>query len=159
MTTLSAPPAAGDPFPSLDLIDAQGEHTTLSAQAGGRVSLVYLMRTPTCPVCNSHLRHISRLAAQDAWGSAGLIVITPGAAEEAASVAERHSGSPLRVLASTTAHARLGLAVRGMLQQSGSFVLDPAGRVLHATHATVPTGSFNPTAAQEAVASALQAAR
>jgi peroxiredoxin len=140
MSTLSAPLTAGATLPTLTLVSPTGEPTSLDAFAASSPTVLYLMRTATCPVCHQHLRHLARMAAA---GEIGVpLVIVPGDASEAASVERRHPALAGRIVASETAHAALGLFVRMGLQQSGTYVVD-GGRVLYARYATVPVGSFD----------------
>jgi hypothetical protein len=57
------------------------------------------------------------------------------------------------VLASDTAHARLGLGTVALLQQSATIVLDPMGVVRSVRASTLPTGSFSAEEVTSAVAS------
>ncbi|WP_062385635.1 hypothetical protein [Demequina iriomotensis] len=136
MTTLSAPLAPGDALPRLSLVSPAGEAVALDAIAASSPrTVLYFMRTSTCPVCHQHLRAISRMGLP-------VTVIVPGGAAEADAVARRHPALASRIVASETAHADVGLFVRHGLQQSGTFVVAD-GRIVHARHATVPLGAFD----------------
>ncbi|WP_062516346.1 hypothetical protein [Demequina gelatinilytica] len=136
MSTLSAPLVAGDTLPRLALVSAAGAPVALETLAASSPrTVLYFMRTSTCPVCHQHLRAIGRMGLP-------AVVIVPGGAAEAAAVARRHPALAATVVASEDAHAAVGLFVRHGLQQSGTYVVEGA-RIIAARHATVPLGSFD----------------
>lgn len=153
MPPRSTPLAVGESMPSLHLTTADGKTTALALPVLER-TLVYFMRTSTCPVCHSHLRHIERARLTGQPLVERTVVVVPGDAESALSVENRHPSLAGRVLASETAHESVGLFVRGALQQSGSFVVEPSGKVVWARTATVPLGSYNEAEALEALTGA-----
>lgn len=138
--TLAAVPTPGASFPDLDLIDQHGESHPLSTVIAGRAAVVFFMRTHTCPVCHSHVRVLERLTEREGLSGAAAIVVTPGGASEAAAVARRTS---LPVFASGAQHASVGLGRFLFVQHSGTFVLDPTGRVIAARTGASPTSSFS----------------
>ena len=147
MTTLDRPIAAGETFPALTLMTAQGAELTYEPTAdvpgSGASVLVYFMRTPTCPVCHSHVAHLARMVAVKPDIAARLLIITPGDEADAAVVAARHAALADRIGASPSAHESVGLFVKMGLQQSGTYIVDAHGKVLWAKTATVPLGSFD----------------
>lgn len=147
MTTLDRPIATGETFPALTLTTAQGAELTCGPTAnvsGSEASvLVYFMRTPTCPVCHSHVAHLVRMVAAKPELAARLFIVTPGDEADAGLVAARHPALADRIGASLTAHESVGLFVKAGLQQSGTFIVNGQGTVLWAKTATVPLGSFD----------------
>ena len=136
MTATLESPAVGTIMPDIAVTDASGTARTLHQFAEGRRSLVYFMRTASCPVCNAHVKNIERLGLADTT----VVIVVPGSAADAASVAKRVG---LTVVSSgDSGHAEAGLGSSMGLQHSGTFVLDADGRVLLAKTATLPTGGF-----------------
>ena len=143
----ATPLSTGDRLPSLELFHASGEPAPFATLAGPNSAVLYFMRTSTCPVCHSHLRTITRspVLAQR------VVVVVPGAPADAAQVLRRHPLLTGRVVSSETAHASVGLFVRGGLQQSGTFVVDAAGSVTSARLSTLPVGAFSESEALAAL--------
>lgn len=109
----------GQQFPTLDLVSASGAETSLARETGGRVAVVHLMRSSSCPVCLAHAAALQRLLDSGSLGDAIAVLIAPGRAaeaEDAASRAARRSPAAL-VFASESAHAALGLETVALLQQ------------------------------------------
>jgi peroxiredoxin len=135
-TTIDAP-TLGSIMPDIALTEPDGSAHSLRALTSGRRSLVFFMRAATCPICNAHVKAIAALELKDT----AIVVVTPGTARDAASVAAK---TTLQVLASGEhGHAEAGLGRFLGLQHSGTFVLDADGRVLAARTATLPTGAFD----------------
>lgn len=151
MTPRTAPLAPGDTLPTLHLVNPAGEQVRTPVDSTHH-TLVYFMRTPTCPVCHSHLGHIERAHLGDEPLPERTVVVVPGSADDALAVEKRHPALTGRVYASTSAHEEMGLFVKAGLQQSGSFVVNPDGVVTWARTATVPLGSFNESEAIAALA-------
>ncbi len=143
MTTSAPTPAAvGAAMPDLTLQHPDGTATTLTAESDGAATLVYFMRTSTCPVCHAHLRALERLVRVGSLADHRVVVVVPGDPADAAHVARR-TGPELRVLASADAHAQAGLGVSMTLQHSGTFLLDDRGVVRYRRTAAVPLRSFD----------------
>lgn len=147
MTTLDRPIATGETFPALTLTTPQGAELTYEPTSNASDSeasvLVYFMRTPTCPVCHSHVAHLARVIAAKPELAARLFIIAPGDGADAGLVAARHAALADRIGASLTAHESVGLFVKAGLQQSGTFIVGGQGKVLWSKTATVPLGSFD----------------
>lgn len=143
MTTLTGPLAVGEYLPTLSLISPAGRRTTWADERPTETSIVYFMRTSTCPVCHQHLRALAALSVHEVPAAERTVIVVPGGAAEAAAVEKRHPALAGRVFASEDAHENVGLFVTMGLQQSGTFVADPQGSVLYTKTATVPLGSFN----------------
>lgn len=141
-TTVEAP-AVGSTMPDIRLETAEGAEASLFSLVGGHRAVVFFMRASSCPVCLAHAAEAARLRREGQFGSAVLIVVTPGGAAEIATVARRVSGDDVFVVGSGTGHAEVGLGRFLGLQHSGTFVLDGDGTVLAARTATIPTGAFN----------------
>lgn len=135
-TTIDAP-TVGSIMPDIALTAADGSAQSLRTLTNGRRALVFFMRAASCPVCNAHVKVIAGLELKDT----AIVIVTPGTAKDAASVAAK---TTLQVLASgESGHAEAGLGRFLGLQHSGTFVLDAEGRVLAARTSTLPTGAFD----------------
>lgn len=142
MPDQTIPPAVGFTFPDAPIMEPNGRASRLHEQLTQPATIMYFMRSPQCPVCNAHVRSLTREANAGSYGDAKVVVIVPGKANEASRVAQK-TGAAIAVWASTSAHETSGLHAKAGLQQSGTFVLDANGTVLAARVATVPTGAFD----------------
>lgn len=149
----ATPLAIDERFPTLELSHANGDGFSLETLLAAGPMVVYFMRTPTCPVCHSHLRQIARTTRHGASLARRTLVVVPGGPEDADAVARRHPDFSDRVVGSLTAHEAAGLFVRGGLQQSGTFVVAADGGVIASRAATVPIGSYNGAEVEAALAS------
>ncbi|WP_374975583.1 hypothetical protein ACEYYH_17515 [Microbacterium trichothecenolyticum] len=147
----TSPLIPGESLPELELTRSDGAVAELCDLLDKDRTLVYFMRTPTCPVCHSHLRQMTRTTFGGGALARRIVVVVPGDSNDAATVAARHPELSDRIVASATAHESIGLFVRAGLQQSGTFVVDSARTVLTARTATIPLGSFNEAEALEAL--------
>ena len=142
MTTLARPLAAHDTFPALALVTPTGEQTTWAHVRSPESTVVYFMRSSTCPVCHHHVRQLGSATVNGSPLAARTVIVVPGSAAEAAAVEQRHPALAGRIFASDDAHARVGLFVKMGLQQSGNFVVDPHETVTYAKWAAIPVGTF-----------------
>ena len=139
----TTPLTVGELLPALDLTRTDGTGVEIQPYLDSAPTVLYFMRTPTCPVCHSHLRQLARSTVAARPLSGRVLVVVPGTPEDAAAVARRHPGLADRVVASQTAHETIGLFVRAGLQQSGTFVVGRDRRVLSARSATVPLAAYS----------------
>lgn len=156
MSVRHLPLATGDAFPHLDLIDASGQP---ASDRAGKPRVYYFMRTHTCPVCHSHIKHLARLVEQGIVDLEHITIVAPGGPQEVTAVARRHPAVADAVVASETAHEQAGLFVKAGLQQSGTFVVSADGVIVHDQVATVPLGSYNEPATIAAYQAASRALR
>ena len=129
-------------MPDIQVHTADGMDVALRSLTAGRRSVVFFMRASTCPVCQAHAAEAVRLQRGGDFGAAALVIVTPGAAAEVATVARRVPGGDVVIVGSGSGHAEVGLGRFLGLQHSGTFVLDESGTVLAARTATIPTGAF-----------------
>jgi len=144
--------AIGDTLPRLDLTLPDGTAVSVDDIAVAPATLIYFMRTSTCPACHHHLRLLERSHVDGVVTSARTIVVVPGDATAAAAVVSRHPLFAGRVVASETAHAAVGLFSKAGLQRSGGLVIDASGRVTQSHFGTIPTSAFDLAAATSALA-------
>lgn len=148
----------GQHVPALELVSASGAETSLEREITGRVAVVHLMRTSSCPVCLAHAAAIQRMSDSGSLADAVVVLIAPGGvgeAQDAAARAARRSPSAM-VFASEDAHAALGPGKAALLQQSATIVLDTAGTVRAVRASTLPTRSFSAEEVRGAVADAVR---
>lgn len=119
-----------------------------------RNTVLYFMRASTCAQCNRHTRDLEKLGSELEQHNLDTIVIVPEDTATADKVKQRN-GLTMPVMAGNgAAHALAGLDKKflGLIQQSGTVVVDPAGRVLYKHVATNPEGSFDAKDFQEFLA-------
>lgn len=147
----TSPLTQGDSLPALTLFRPDGTRAQLDDLIAGCPLVVYFMRTPTCPVCNAHLRQMQRSSNRGGPRSMQLLVVVPGDPSDAAYVAGRHPELATRIASSADAHHAVGLFVKSGLQQSGTFVVDPTGKVIAARAATIPLVAYDETEVLQAL--------
>ncbi|MER7559812.1 redoxin domain-containing protein [Nocardioides sp. NPDC126508] len=108
---------------------------------GHRGTLIYFMRTTTCMMCNAHVRTLMSHAQDFRDRGVRVLVAVPEDATTAQAWVDRRQ-VPVPVV--TGLHGDLGLARRllGSMMQSGTVVVDAAGRVTYADIVTMPTGGY-----------------
>lgn len=143
MTDVAPPLAVGETMPDIALRRPDGTGAGLRDVVAGRASVVYFMRTSTCPVCHSHVAALVRAAEAGRLPGAGVHVLVPGDPSDAAEVRRRVPSPAVVVWATGTGHAEVGLGRFLALQHSGVFLLDAAGGVRYRRSATLPTQSFD----------------
>ncbi len=150
MAVLNRPPVVGAKIPDIDLVSPNGAPSGLRTIIGSHGAIVYFMRTPTCPVCNAHVKNLARLDANDEFSGVPPIVIVPGGKDAANIVAVRHGTANLSIWASEEGHALFGLDVKMTMQQSGTWVVDSDYTVSHATVSTIPIQGLDHVAVRAA---------
>ncbi|MET8849739.1 peroxiredoxin family protein [Amycolatopsis sp. NPDC004625] len=130
---------AGSPAPPLVLEDTEGRPVRLAGQA----TLLYFMRSASCPVCNRHVRELVESAGVLAAADVRVVIAVPEDRPAAAAWRAKHR-IPFPVLTGRP-HELVGLGRKlfGSMQQSGSVLVDAQGIVRHAHGATLPTGSYD----------------
>jgi hypothetical protein len=98
--------------------------SSLGEVVGDGRAVLYFMRSAACPICTAHARTLAGLAEAGALGDATVVLVTPGGAEDVATVRRRIPSPAVQVWASGTGHADVGLGRFLLLQHSGTFVLD-----------------------------------
>ncbi len=136
-------------LPHLTLTDADGTVIHDADLLGPGLTVLYFLRSASCPACLGHAR---RLAAARREGRVGVavVLVTPGGATDAAALRSALTGRStsgrlpegVRVVASGDAHALVGLDKTLMLQHSGTLLVDDQRHVRYSRTATVPTGSY-----------------
>ncbi|MCP2337632.1 peroxiredoxin family protein [Actinomadura rupiterrae] len=145
----------GSPAPAdVALEDTDGQAVRLSGQA----TLIYFMRSASCPICNRHVQDLVRSREEYAANGVEVCIAVPADRNEAAAWKAKR-GVPFRVLVgrSGTPHEMLGLNRKmfGSMQQSGSVLVDADGVVRHAHAATMPISSYD----RKGIAAAVQRLR
>ena len=143
MTDLAPPLAIGDPMPDIVLRRPDGSDARLRDVVVGSGSLVYFMRTSTCPVCHRHVAALVDAAEAGRFGDRAVHVLVPGEPDDAAYVRSRVPSPAVTVWSTGTGHAQAGLGRFLTLQHSGVFLLADDGAVRYRRSAAVPTQSFD----------------
>ncbi|WP_344312164.1 peroxiredoxin family protein [Fodinicola feengrottensis] len=141
-------------LPEIRMSDTEGKAVRLTDFPGQAV-LMFFMRSTTCPVCNLHVRHLVSRSAEFRAHGVQVIIAVPEDRVDAARWKEKQS-IPFPVISNSTGgpHTGVGLTkkVFGMMQQSGTLLIDRSGVIRYAHSATMPTGSYNRKAVQAAIA-------
>lgn len=136
----------GSIVPDIALEDTAGRPVRLADFRGRDNVLLYLMRSTTCPVCNSHVKDLAGRSAELAADDVRVLIAVPEGRQEAADwQAKRSLPFPVVTGRAGTPHEAIGLTrkVFGALQQSGSVLIDRDGVVRHAHGATMPVSSYD----------------
>lgn len=116
------------------------------AQYLGRQNVVlYFMREFSCPACRQHVRELSQLYPQLQASGTDVLVIGGGTQEEANRLSETYK-LPFTVAADPDreTYHNYGLhRAMGMIQRSGSIVVDKQGIVRYVQRVTLPTGALD----------------
>ncbi|MDQ4111642.1 MAG: redoxin domain-containing protein [Actinomycetota bacterium] len=108
---------------------------------GHRGTLIYLMRTTTCMICNAHVRTLTSNAKDFRDRGVRVLIAVPEETTAAQAWVDRRQ-IPFPVVPGL--HGDLGLARRllGSMMQSGTVIVDATGRVMYADIVTMPTGGY-----------------
>jgi len=118
-------------------------------------TVLYFMRAASCAQCNRHTRDLEKLLPELKLRGLDVIVIVPEDDNAAVKVKTRNKLSIPVMTGNNNAHALAGLDKKflGLIQQSGTVVINTAGAVLYKRIATNPEGSFDANEFQEYLAS------
>lgn len=157
--TAAQPVGIGDRMIDIDLIAPDGSTSTLRAAHHGTSAVVHFMRTSSCPVCLAHIATMQRMKDSGELGSAALVVVAPGAQQQAEDAAARVSrrAPGASTWASPDGHAALGLVKGALLQHSGTYVVDASSVVRAVTISANPLQGFSPSDTRTALAEIAQA--
>ncbi|MGA7149150.1 MAG: redoxin family protein [Microbacterium sp.] len=149
----------GMSLPLIELVTASGAVTSLEREVTGRMAVVHVMRSSSCPICLAHAAILQRMVDEGTLGDAAIVLIAPGGVDEAQDASSRtmRRSPAVTAFASETAHAVLGLGTVALLQQSATIVLDAEGIVRSVRASTLPTGSFSAAEVRSAAAEILPA--
>jgi len=120
-----------------------------------RGTVLYFMRASNCAQCNRHTRELEKLLPDLESHNLDVIVIVPEDAAAANKVRQRNNLTIKVMTGNGNAHALAGLDKKflGIIQQSGTVVVDRAGTVLYKRIATNPEESFKMKEFKEYLAS------
>lgn len=131
--------APGDALPPLALLH---RGVPFKPPATSKGTLYYFMRTADCPVCRAHVRRLTQL--WPTFERAGFsVVVVVNDATGASSVATSLK-PPFPVVSGAEAHRGLGFerVLFGLVQQSGTVVVDARNIIIKLVRATMPTSAF-----------------
>ncbi len=143
----------GEVAPQFELESSKGL-VKVASYRGQKNVLLYFMREFNCMVCRNHVKELARLYPE--LQAQGVEVIVIGGGEQ--KVAERLVETfklPFAVAGDKdrAVYHRYGLEkAMGVLQRSGSILLDRQGVVRYMQRATLPTGSLDKAELQTAIA-------
>jgi len=109
-----------------------------------RDTVLYFMRASSCAQCNRHTRDLEKLLPELENHNLDVIVVVPED-EAAAEKVRQQNNLTIKVMTGNgDAHALAGLDKKflGIIQQSGTVVINRAGVVLYKRIATNPEDSF-----------------
>jgi len=141
--------------PSLSLVDTTGRDASVDGPAAGNGTFVYFMRALTCPQCNAAVAKMAKgRAAFDAAGVRVVIAVPEDRAAATAWKAKKEVPFDVVVGKAGTAHEEVGLLTKvfGLLQQSGSILLDGEGAVRYTHVSTNPGASYSEADVAAAIA-------
>jgi len=120
-----------------------------------RGTVLYFMRASNCAQCNRHTRELEKLLPELVSRNLDAIVIVPEDEAAANRVRERNNLTIQVMTGNGNAHALAGLDKKflGIIQQSGTVVIDQTGAVLYKRIATNPEESFKLAEFKEYLAS------
>ena len=110
-----------------------------------RNTVLYFMRASVCPQCNRHARELDAMASELNTHNLDVMVIVPEGVEAAEKVKTRNKLSVPVLAGNGMAHALAGLDKKflGLIQVSGTIVVDTNGDILYKRLATNPENSYN----------------
>ena len=109
----------------------------------GRQRVLYFMRSADCPACMAHLRKLDQQLPRLESLGATVVVFVPD--DSRAVEAAPGRPFPFAVVSGPEAYGQLGLrkALLGLMQQSGSAVIDGAGKLIYLRRATMPFAALD----------------
>ena len=109
-----------------------------------RDTVLYFMRASSCAQCNRHTRDLEKLLPELENYNLDVIVVVPEDEAAAEKVRQRNNLTIKVMTGNGDAHALAGLDKKflGIIQQSGTVVINRAGIVLYKRIATNPEDSF-----------------
>ncbi|GAB0101531.1 peroxiredoxin family protein [Nocardia sp. JMUB6875] len=131
------------PAPDLNLVDTSGRPWRLSDNRAARATLLYFMRSTSCPICNRHVRDLVAQHTDFDAANIQVVVVVPED-PDTASTWKAKRAIPFPVLTGS-AHESVGLTRKffGSMQQSGTILVDSTGTIRHAHSATIPINSYD----------------
>jgi peroxiredoxin len=129
----------GDALPTLAL---QHRGLPFKPPTAPKGTLYYFMRTADCPVCRAHVRRLTQLSSTFERAGFSVVVVVNDVAG-ANSVATSLK-PPFPVVSGAEAHRGLGFerVLFGLVQQSGTVVVDARNVIVKLVRATLPTSAF-----------------
>jgi peroxiredoxin len=133
-------------MPDFTMTAADGTTASFTAERGEVETVAYFLRSSTCAICLKHAQTLAELARTGRLGDRKLMLIVPGAADEAKTLTARVKSDVASMWASGMAHSAAGLGTFLSLQHSGTFVVDAGGTISYSKTATIPQRSFDEAA-------------
>ena len=130
----------GTPVPPLKLLALDGEFDQSSVLDSP--TILYFMRSTNCGICLGHVQAIAKKLAGEVRPDVQVFVVVP---EEPKTARKLVSRVPFPVLSGADgAYEAVGLGKRfGVVQGSGSLLLEPGGKVAFFKPGTLPTQAYD----------------
>lgn len=107
--------------------------------------VIYFMREFSCAICRGHANELAKLYPQLQAHNTEVVVIGGGSPKEAQNMADTYK-LPFRVASDSerAVYQSFGLhKALGILQRSGSILVDKQGVIRYIQQSTLPTGALN----------------
>jgi peroxiredoxin len=147
--------------PTLSLVNTVGQEVTLDNSATNNATFIYFMRALSCAQCNAAVAKLGK--GRQAFTEAGVrVLVAVPEDRDAAAAWKTTKNVPFEVVVgqSGSAHEEVGLLrkVFGLVQQSGTILLDRGGVVRYTHASTNPGASYNESEVAAAIAALPRAA-
>jgi peroxiredoxin len=121
---------------------------SLAKYRGQRNVILFFMREFSCPICRGHVNELNKIYSTLAAQGVEVIVVGGGSLKEAQQLAVTYKlPFPAASDPDRSVYHSYGLhKALGMLQRSGTIVVDKQGIVRYVQRSTLPTGSMDKTA-------------
>ena len=110
-----------------------------------QTTLLFFMRAASCAICVQHVKQLQSMLPEFEQRNLAVIVIVPEDATATTKLKEKYSLTMPLMAGNGTAHLQVGLEKKmlGLLQQSGTIIVDKDGRILYQNLTSNPLQSFN----------------
>jgi peroxiredoxin len=144
----------GKPLTALTLVRHDGLAFVVPEVADGRALVLYFMRDAGCSICRKHVRTLVRSFERLRALGTEVIVVQPGGNAASRALADSQS-APFTIASGrdSRAYDAIGLSTRnfGLLQGSGTLLVDGRGEVQYARLASLPFAAFSESELLEAI--------
>ena len=152
-TTATQAIEEGQKAPDFKLASSKGP-VELGSFRGDKNVLVYFMREFSCAVCRGHVKELGRMYPELQAQGVEVVVVGGGELPAGQRLAETFK-LPFAVASDPDRgiYHRYGLdKAAGVIQRSGSILVDQQGNVRYIQRATLPTGALDKAELQTAIA-------
>lgn len=143
----------GSIAPDINLEGSTGWFSLVNEYRGKQNVVIYFMRKFDCGICRGHVAQLKQMYEQLKAKNTAVVVIAGGLREEAEELSQALK-LPFPVLADVdrVVAQRYGYdKTLGMIERSGTVLVDQRGQVQYLLRVTIPTGSLDKKALLKAV--------